>query len=152
MMQVSLPASDLEHYVHRLVAHHLPDGYSPPAVLSELFGRALERVEHCFSRIHRRYYRQGDVVLFDHLNADHMAALLYFYGGSVRFGKLTMSDADMWLIDADPRDPFDFYPEQYMRQLVAGYSKNTPEGGLRVYMPDYHQAAHTNLRPAAVVH
>ena len=49
--------------------------------------------------------------------------------------------------DADPRDPFDFYAAQYVKQLVAGYSKNTPQGGLRVYMPDYNEASGTDLKP-----
>ena len=40
-------------------------------------------------------------------------------------------------IDNDPRDSFDFSPEKYNAQLVAGYSKNTPSGGLKTYMPDY---------------
>jgi hypothetical protein len=62
---------------------------------------------------------------------------IYFGGGDLRFGKLTMSDADLQLIDADPRDPFDFFPAQYNVQLVAGYSKNTPAKGLKTYMPDY---------------
>jgi hypothetical protein len=62
-------------------------------------------------------------------------------GGSIRFGKLTMRDADLRLIDADPRDPFDFYPAKYDRQLVAGYSKNTARGGLRTFMPDYDDLA-----------
>ena len=62
---------------------------------------------------------------------------LYFYGGSVRFGKLTMSDADMQLIDADPSTPFDFFPAHYEEQLVAGYSRNTRRKGLQVFMPDY---------------
>jgi hypothetical protein len=62
---------------------------------------------------------------------------LYFYGGSIRFGKLTMSDTDMQLIDADPRDPFDFSPPHYEEQLVAGYSRNTRRKGLQVFMPDY---------------
>jgi hypothetical protein len=64
-----------------------------------------------------------------------------FSGGSIRFGKLTMRDADLRLIDADPRDPFDFYPAKYDRQLVAGYSKNTARGGLRTFMPDYDDLA-----------
>ena len=34
---------------------------------------------------------------------------VYFGGGSITFGKLTMRDADLQLIDADPRDPFDFF-------------------------------------------
>jgi hypothetical protein len=62
---------------------------------------------------------------------------IYFYGGSIRFGKLTMTSADMQLIDADPRDPFDFSPPHYDKQLVAGYSRNTPRKGLQVFMPDY---------------
>jgi hypothetical protein len=62
---------------------------------------------------------------------------LYFFGGSIRFGKLTMTDADMQLIDADPSTPFDFFPAHYDVQLVAGYSRNTPRKGLQVFMPDY---------------
>ena len=62
---------------------------------------------------------------------------IYFSGGDITFGKLTMHGADLQLIDNDPRDPFDFSPEKYNVQLVAGYSKNTPSGGLKTYMPDY---------------
>lgn len=62
---------------------------------------------------------------------------LYFYGGSIRFGKLTMTGADMQLIDADPSNAFDFYPAKYEDQLVAGYSRNTRRKGLQVFMPDY---------------
>jgi hypothetical protein len=62
-----------------------------------------------------------------------------YRGGILRFGKLTMTDVDMQLIDADPTDPFDFFPDHYNDQLVAGYSKTTVSGGLRVYMPDYNK-------------
>ena len=62
-----------------------------------------------------------------------------------------MSDTDMELIDADPRDPFDLWLDKYVTQLVAGYSKNTPTGGLRVYMPDYRHAAGADLVPPAVL-
>jgi len=62
---------------------------------------------------------------------------LYFYGGSIRFGKLTMTDADMQLIDQNPSTPFDFFPARYEAQLVAGYSRNTRRKGLQVFMPDY---------------
>lgn len=66
-----------------------------------------------------------------------------YRGARLRFGKLTMSDADMILIDMDPKDPFDFFLDHYKDQLVAGYSKTTQENGLRVYMPDFNK-----LRPA----
>ena len=62
---------------------------------------------------------------------------VYFHGGNIRFGKLTMSGADLQLVDADPRDPFDFFPAQYLAQLVAGYSRTIQRGGLKVMMPDY---------------
>jgi hypothetical protein len=55
------------------------------------------------------------------------------------FGKLTMHDTDMVLIDMNPQDPFDFYLDHYKDQLVAGYSKTTPSSGLRVYMRDYNK-------------
>jgi hypothetical protein len=57
----------------------------------------------------------------------------------LRFGKLTMHDTDIVLIDMDPQDPFDFYLDHYKDQLVAGYSKTTPSSGLRVYMRDYNK-------------
>jgi hypothetical protein len=57
----------------------------------------------------------------------------------LRFGKLTMHDTDMILIDMDPQDPFDFYLDYYKDQLVAGYSKTTTTFGLRVYMRDYNK-------------
>jgi hypothetical protein len=64
---------------------------------------------------------------------------MYYRGGTLRFGKLTMDDADLELIDRDPRDPFDFFQEKYLSQLVAGYSKTTPQRGLTVVMPDYYR-------------
>ena len=62
-----------------------------------------------------------------------------YRGNTLRFGKLTMSDADMILIDMDPRDPFDFYLDHYKEQLAAGYAKITPNFGLRVYVKDYNK-------------
>jgi len=52
-----------------------------------------------------------------------------------------MMDADLQLIDAEPRDPFDFFPAHYDAQLVAGYSRHTPRKGLQVFMPDYARVA-----------
>ena len=61
---------------------------------------------------------------------------MYYRRGTLRFGKLTMRDADLLLVDSDPKDAFDFSPKDYNDQLIAGYSKNTPARGLIVYMPD----------------
>jgi hypothetical protein len=59
-----------------------------------------------------------------------------YRGNRLAFGKLTMADADMTLIDMDQADPFDFYIDRYQAQLSAGYTKITPSFGLRVYMKD----------------
>jgi hypothetical protein len=62
---------------------------------------------------------------------------MFFRGGTLRFGKLTMRDTDLLIVDAEPATPFDFFLERYNQQLVAGYSRNTPDHGLIVTMPDY---------------
>jgi len=62
---------------------------------------------------------------------------IYWRGGKLQFGKLTMTDTDLELVDEDPGDPFDFSVDRWNDQLIAGYSKNTPDGGLKAHMPDH---------------
>jgi hypothetical protein len=62
-------------------------------------------------------------------------------GGTIRFGKLTMDDADMQLVDRDPQNPFDFSADHYKEQLEAGYSKITSKFGLCAFVPDYNKIA-----------
>ena len=62
---------------------------------------------------------------------------IYWRGGSLSFGKLTMVATDLELVDMDPKDPFDFSVEGWNDQLVAGYSKTTAARGLKAHMPDY---------------
>ena len=69
------------------------------------------------------------------------AAIYYHRGGMLRFGKLTMTDADLESSTENPKTAFDFSLEGYNRQLVAGYSQNTQSHGLIVHMPDYGQIA-----------
>ncbi len=66
---------------------------------------------------------------------------IYWRGGSLSFGKLTMTATDLELVDMDPKDPFDFYVEHWNEQLVAGYSKTTSARGLKAHMPDYNDLA-----------
>jgi hypothetical protein len=61
---------------------------------------------------------------------------MYYRGGTLRFGKLTMTDADMLISDLQPADAFRFDIDRYQAQLIAGYSKTLPSGGLSVWMPD----------------
>jgi len=62
---------------------------------------------------------------------------MFFRKGVLRFGKLTMEDTDLLIVDAEPRDRFDFWLDRYNEQLVAGYSRNTRDHGLIVMMPDF---------------
>lgn len=62
---------------------------------------------------------------------------IYWRGGRLSFGKLLMTETDLELVDADPRDPFDFSVDRWNDQLVAGYSKSTAGRGLKAHMPDY---------------
>ena len=66
---------------------------------------------------------------------------VYFRGGQLRFGKLTMDDTDLLIHDADEHDPLDLYFPEYNRQLVAGHSSNLPNYGLRTWMVDYAKVA-----------
>jgi hypothetical protein len=59
---------------------------------------------------------------------------MYYEGGTLRFGKLLMLDAEMQIVDLDPSDPFKFDLDRYARQLVAGYSRSLADGGLEVFM------------------
>jgi hypothetical protein len=62
---------------------------------------------------------------------------IFWRGGQLSFGKLTMRETDLELVDQDPRDPFDFSVDRWNEQLVAGYSKTMADRGLRAHMPDY---------------
>ena len=67
---------------------------------------------------------------------------IYWRGGQLSFGKLTMTETDLELVDEDPRDVFDFSVDRWNEQLVAGYSKTTADRGLRAHMPDYNDLRH----------
>ena len=61
---------------------------------------------------------------------------MLYRGGTLHFGKLYMTDAELVVVDEDARDPFDFDNDHYQRQLIAGHSRTMPSLGLEVYMPD----------------
>lgn len=57
-------------------------------------------------------------------------------GGTVNLGKITMSQADIVLIDASEDEWFSFDLTRYQEQLVNGRIQMTPQAGLRIFMPD----------------
>jgi len=64
-------------------------------------------------------------------------------GGTVNLGKLTMSQADIFLIDASNDDWFSFDLTRYQEQLVNGRIQMTPQAGLRIFMPDIEKVPRT---------
>ena len=80
---------------------------------------------------------------------DTSGNFLYFRRGTVRIGKLFMVHADLEIMDQNPADPLDFDLDQYVRQLVAGYVKNTAARGLIVHSPDLRTLGPSDESPRA---
>lgn len=73
-----------------------------------------------------------------YFGAEHPASnYMHYQGGTMRFGRLTMTPLDLLLIDSDPSDFFEFSLARYHEQLVAGTHRTTPEDALVVFMPDF---------------
>lgn len=84
------------------------------------------------------FHTADDTIFGSFVRADPTAKnFVYFRGGSLRFGRLTMSDTDLLIQDLDEHDPFDLYFREYNRQLVAGHSNNLPNLGLHAWMVDF---------------
>jgi hypothetical protein len=64
------------------------------------------------------------------------ANYMYYRGGTIRFRRMTMADADMQIVDDHPADPLEFSLTRYYDQLVAGYTKNTPNAAMVSFVPD----------------
>jgi serine O-acetyltransferase len=56
-----------------------PDGQDVMAdALHDSAALAMQRLEHCFSRVNNRYFFDGTQAVFDHLHGDQYAMWLYF--------------------------------------------------------------------------
>ena len=60
---------------------------------------------------------------------------LRFRNGAVTFGKLTMHNTDLTMIDAANEPWFDLDLVNYQNQLVNGDTRMTAQAGLEIYMP-----------------
>jgi hypothetical protein len=70
-----------------------------------------------------------------------------FQGNSVQFGKFIMENTDLTVLDIDSSDALDWNQDRYKDQLVAGYSKITPNFGLRAYVKDFAKLPRTSTHP-----
>jgi len=75
-MITSLEPSRLARYLARQLENMFPDDSEHD--LAVVVPRALERVEHCFSRIKLSLYTKDGSVFFNHLHSEHYATFLYF--------------------------------------------------------------------------
>jgi hypothetical protein len=57
-------------------------------------------------------------------------------GGAINFGKLTMNNVDLIMIDISKDPWFDLDLVNYQAQLTGGYTRVTPQLGLQLFMPD----------------
>jgi len=80
-------------------------------------------------------------------SAKDPVSYMRFQGSPVRLGKLTMENTDLTVLNLDSDDPIDWNQDHYREQLVAGYSKITPNFGLRAYARDFAKLKHRKAAP-----
>ncbi len=66
-------------------------------------------------------------------------------GGAIDFGKLTMHNVDLTMIDISKDAWFDLDLVNYQAQLVHGYTRMTEQAGLEIFMPDVDEQAPQKL-------
>lgn len=110
----------------------------PPLVDGKLSGVHIEG-----SLLVQDFARTADDTVFGKLVKPDSDArnFIYFRGGELKFGKLTMTDTDLLIRDDDEHDPLDLYFAEYNKQLAAGHTKNLANLGLRTWMVDYAKVA-----------
>jgi hypothetical protein len=74
---------------------------------------------------------------------------MFYKGGTLRFGKLMMLDAEMQIVDLRPSGFFGFSLDRYQEQLVAGYERTLPDMGLLVYMLGVEKLGSASGAPAS---
>ncbi|AFL89435.1 protein of unknown function (DUF811) [Terriglobus roseus DSM 18391] len=72
----------------------------------------------------------------DERNLAQWHNFLRLSGGNLDFGKLTMHQVDLTMIDASKDTWFDLDLVNYQAQLVYGTTRMTEKAGLEIYMPD----------------
>lgn len=82
-MKILLELNELECYIDKLLRQNFPFQDSVQPISSHHHNLALERLEHCFSRINRKYYQSEGSPLFNPLNGDHFGTYLWFLADTI---------------------------------------------------------------------
>lgn len=80
-MRLSLPRTDLALYVRKQFENLFPDG-ADLGDLQKLVDLALERIEHCFSRVRLKGFFANGEARFSHWHSDQYAIFLYYLANS----------------------------------------------------------------------
>jgi len=80
-MKLSLERTELVGYVRKQFENIFPDG-SDLSDLGRFVDTALERVGHCFSRIHIKGFQEAGQTRFNHRHTDQYALFLYYLSNS----------------------------------------------------------------------
>jgi len=75
-------------------------------------------------------------------SSNDAVSYMSFEGSPVRLGKLTMESTDLTVLNLDSSEPIEWYQDHYRDQLVAGYSKMTPNFGLRAHVMSFSKLPH----------
>ncbi len=77
-MILSIDKNSLRSYLCQQLDLFYPDGVSTQESVFQVLPRVLERMNYCFSNIHKNYYYNAGESIFNHLNSDHYAMFLYW--------------------------------------------------------------------------
>jgi hypothetical protein len=81
-------------------------------------------------------------------SANDPVSYMSFQGSPVRLGTLMMERADLTVVNLDSDEPLDWSQDHYRDQLVAGYSKMTPNFGLRAHAKNFAKLPRRAAPPA----
>ena len=76
-MKLSIDINALTEYLVNQLNSFYPDQIEVKVSLSKIMPNVMERMNYCFSHIHKKYYFENGDALFHHLNSDHYAMFLY---------------------------------------------------------------------------
>jgi serine O-acetyltransferase len=79
---MSLKKDALVQYLKDQLRYFFPDGL-PTKGIEENIDLTLDRLDHCFSAVHDRYFKVHGNNYFNHLNGDQYAMFLYFLSNTL---------------------------------------------------------------------
>ena len=95
-MQLSLNQKQLCEYIcNQLNTFFLDYDSVTEKNLMSFLTDSIERLEYCFSKINNKYFFDGKSTIFNHLNGDQYAMLLYFLSNTAYVNKRSSKDINL---------------------------------------------------------